>query len=306
MRNVEDATRWIWLYDKLEDAATSLRIFGEVPQRTEIVLSNNVRALLNNRVTVFRGQTTVCYGASGCGKTTAAAYLMNGNYTHRPERAIMIEAEGSSDIAASFSERLSAPAAASQMVSILVAAVRTPTEAEPQPSEYHFRWGISRWLRILNCLSPPIDGESVSIIARPAPGDGVDPSFKITPLIIIDDLPRSDKNREFVGRLYVAADAAQVNVVILTKDREWANAMIAINGGVKILPMEEVIENPRERFDSSFTEVPAWTGMYWDEQDVQALAELEHVGNIEYHAEMTPRHVFQQRAARLDAELGRF
>ena len=304
MQNVEDATRWIWLYEKLEDAAKSRRIFGEVPKRTEIVLSDNVKAFIDNRFTAFPGQTTVCYGASGCGKTTSAVYLLRGDYPHRPEYAIMIEAEGSSDIATSFAKRMSAPAAASQIVSILVAAVMLPTETESTAKK--LKGDISKWLRRLNCVSPSI-GEPANIIARPpfTPNNGVDPSYKIPPLIIIDDLPRSDLNCEFIGRLYTAADAAQVNVLILTKDREWANTMITINGGVKILPMEEVIDNPRERFDARFTETPIWTGMYWDEQDIEALVELDQVGNIELHAEMTPRQVFQQHFARTHARRGR-
>jgi hypothetical protein len=94
----------------------------------------------------------------------------------------------------------------------------------------------------------------------------------------------------------LVADAAQVAEMILTKDREWANTMININGGVKILPMEEVVYNPKQRHDDRFTEAPIWTEMYWD--DIKALVDLDGLVAIEPHADMTPRQVFQQHFAR--------
>jgi energy-coupling factor transporter ATP-binding protein EcfA2 len=60
----------------------------------------NVKAFIHSQFTAFPGQTTVCYGASGSGKTTAAVYLLRGDYPHRPKRAIMIAAAGSADIIA--------------------------------------------------------------------------------------------------------------------------------------------------------------------------------------------------------------
>jgi hypothetical protein len=191
-------------------------------------------------------------------------------------------------------------------VSILVAAViKLPTETDTTESSTAKKQliVIFKWLeRLRNCWwSPSID--IPQIIAIP-PFTSIDlysdvhPSFKTTPLIIVDDLPRSDWNCEFVGRLYTAADAARVNVMILTNDREWANTMININGGVKILPMEEVINNPRQRRDVPFTDAPIWTGMYWDEGDIQALVNLDGLGAIEFLADMTPRQVFQQHFAR--------
>lgn len=298
MQNVEDAARWVSLYQRLEAAARARKKFGGVLPRKEIVFSKSVRAFLRDRLTVLAGQTTVCYGVSGCGKTTAAEYLLRGNYANRPHRAIMIEAEGATNIAAKFSRKLAAPAAEDHIVNILCAAVRTPAEVNRYSNSL---WGVAaRWIQRANCLPPSVDEHDDVLVAEPA-WTGNNPK-KIAPLIIIDDLARSEKNREFVAELYTEAHAAQVNVLILTKDKDWANDIIAINGGVKILPMEEVINNPRKRPDERFTEIPEWTGMYWDEADIKALVKMYQVGDIDFHGSMTPYQVYQQQNARENAE----
>ena len=267
LQNVEGPTRWLSLYRYLEDASKSRRIFGKVPDRKEIVRSRNVKAFLKSAFHEFPGQTTVCYGVSGCGKTTSGMYLSRGDYAHRPDRAFMIEAEGSLDFATSFAKQMSAPLAAPHIASILVASVRPSSETETKSTAEKLMGSISEMIQRMNCFLPSV-GVPANLIAHPPFALNLDPSYKLGPRIIIDDLPQSEANREFVGRLYTAAFAATVNVLILTKDREWANEMIAINGGVKILPMEEVIDNPRERASAQFKEIPGWTGMFWDDKDI--------------------------------------
>jgi hypothetical protein len=84
------------------------------------------------------------------------------------------------------------------------------------------------------------------------------------PLLIIDDYPESEANATFLSGLYTQAWATQIPVLILTKDSEWANKMITINGGVKILPMDKVIRNPRGDRVTPFAVVPDQTGrMAW-------------------------------------------
>jgi hypothetical protein len=197
--------------------------------------------------------------------------------------------------------------AATRIHSILVAAVKMPTEtthteltAQTKLIDTIFKW----FDRLRNCWwsSPSIEIPRITAWPPLTSNDhysgAIDPSYQMPPLIVVDDLPRSDLNCEFVGRLYTAAYTAKVHVLILTNDREWANTMINSNGGVKILPMEEVVTNPRQRLDVPFTETPAWTGMYWDEDDIEALLELDQLGIIERLAEMTPLQVFQQHFAR--------
>ena len=48
LQNVEDATRWLSLYKYLEDASKSRRIFGEVADQKEIVVSRNVMAFIKS------------------------------------------------------------------------------------------------------------------------------------------------------------------------------------------------------------------------------------------------------------------
>ena len=91
--------------------------------------------------------------------------------------------------------------------------------------------------------------------------------------MIIDDLPESEANEGFVNRLYTRAYAEKISVLILTKDHEWETKMIKdINGGVKILPVDEAIENPRGNSVEPFTEAPRWPGIGWNLVDLQLFA----------------------------------
>ena len=166
LQNVEGPTRWLSLYRYLEDASKSRRIFGKVPDRKEIVRSRNVKAFLKSAFHEFPGQTTVCYGVSGCGKTTSGMYLLRGDYAHRPDRAFMIEAEGSLDFATSFAKQMSAPLAAPHIASILVASVRPSSETETKSTAEKLMGSISEMIQRMNCF-PPSVGVPANLIAHP-------------------------------------------------------------------------------------------------------------------------------------------
>jgi hypothetical protein len=111
--------------------------------------------------------------------------------------------------------------------------------------------------------------------------------------LIIDDLPESKANREFVSSLYIRAHSTKISVLILTKDEKWATTMKDINGGVKILPVDGVIKNPRGDSVEPFAEDPQWTGMTWRLPNLQVFAET--LGPPDISAElrdgMTPKAV---------------
>jgi hypothetical protein len=66
----------------------------------------------------------------------------------------------------------------------------------------------------------------------------------------------------------------KISVLIFTKDEQWATAIMKdINGEVKILPVDGVINNPRGDSVDSFVQDPQWTGMTWRLPDLRFFAE---------------------------------
>jgi hypothetical protein len=120
------------------------------------------------------------------------------------------------------------------------------------------------------------------------------------PLLIIDDLRASVANRDFVDSLYTRAYALGISVLILTKDEQWATKMININGGVKILPVEGVINNPKGGSVEPFKEDPQWTGMTWRIPDLRVFAGTLGLPDIsaELSDAMTPDSVVDLHARR--------
>ena len=114
------------------------------------------------------------------------------------------------------------------------------------------------------------------------------------PLLIIDDLAESQENLNFVGALYEAADESKATVLVFMKEETWANRLIQLNGGVKILPVNQVIRNPRQDVTSPFTVAPQWTGMRWTREDLEAFAEMENIHNVQIREGMTPQEVLDR------------
>jgi hypothetical protein len=74
---LDSGTRWLWLFEKLEEAAKRKEVFGGVPERTVVVPSAaTISAFVNHFLTARAGVTSIVYGLSGAGKTMAAMYLM--------------------------------------------------------------------------------------------------------------------------------------------------------------------------------------------------------------------------------------
>ena len=96
-------------------------------------------------------------------------------------------------------------------------------------------------------------------------------------------------NKSFVGRLYEQAHDENVSVLIMVKDEIWADELIKLNGGVKILPVDQVIDNPRkQRVDIPFTAKPQWKKLVWDLEDITACASLEGITDVKLAEGMTP------------------
>jgi len=160
----------------------------------------------------------------------AAVHLLQGQYVDRPKRALMINASGSEDFAKTFAQERSAADAAPHMVNILCSAL---TFNKKKASSTAPIWGFFKMSfgRVENCLAPRLAPIEVTI----RQGDNLDigagrpqTSCSELPLLIIDDLAESAKNREFVNKLYTRASGLGISVLILTKDAGWATKMVSI------------------------------------------------------------------------------
>jgi hypothetical protein len=86
---------------------------------------------------------------------------------------------------------------------------------------------------------------------------------------------QTEENINFVDTLYTAANNRGVKVFIFTKNNEWAATMIKINGGSKIVPLKENVDNPWDGV-KRFTEDPQWNDLKWT---VDSLKDFVRLGN---------------------------
>ena len=273
------AAKWYGLVDKLSESAKKRALLNVDIDRTTLVASDTVNIFVNHYALAIPGKTYVCYGVSGCGKTVAAVHLLHGEHTNGPKRAIMINAGGSEDFATDFSSQQSVPAAAPLLVNILCASLVFQEKKDSSKAVASKIWEMFGHFRRLteSCIAPVAEEPTIRLhntnqLMQVTRGRHVDTRANL-PLLIIDDLPASRANRGFVSSLYTRAHAMKISVLILTKDEEWATTMKNINGGVKILPVDGAIGNPRgDNVDSAFVEDPQWTGLTWRLPDLQIFA----------------------------------
>jgi hypothetical protein len=208
----------------------------------------------------------------------AALHLIHGEYDDRPKRAIMINAGGDPNFVESFASQQNAPDAAPFLEMILCAAL---VNAQKKSSRgiaartWNFFSNARRRLLNNSCSAPTVAPVAISLQGAESLESGIGRPTAIRtdlPLLIIDDYPESEANKTFLSRLYTQAAATNITVLVLTKDSEWANKLIKKNGGVKILPMDEIIRNPRGDRVTPFVEVPEWTGMSWTLEDLRKFA----------------------------------
>jgi hypothetical protein len=215
----------------------------------------------------------------------------------------MIRTSDSRDFATSFSRSLGA-ADAAPVIHRLLARALIPKEKREAPAKV----GLSGLydiaaakLRRTKCLSGSFETELLRIcredlrLSVDSRTNSVD-----LPLLIIDGLIMSKENTDFVGALYEAVLESEITALILVKEDTWANELITLNGGTQILPVDQVINNPREDVTKPFTATPQWKGMGWRLRDIQAFADMEGIHDVALREEMTPQQVLDahQKAER--------
>jgi hypothetical protein len=161
---------------------------------------------------------------------------------------------------------MNAPEAAGEIHSLLLIALipksmrRIPPDRTLHRNVLNFLPYLLDKLRAgLDCLSPAFETEPVRVAtAELKTVQIVRRNCRDLPILIVDDLSKSDANFGFVSSLYNEASRLGVAVLVMTRDKAWANEMIEdVNCGVNVVPMMTIIRNPKERGDySRFSEVP--------------------------------------------------
>ena len=237
--------------------------------------SHTIHIFIQHYAEAIPGKTYmyICYGVSGCGKTVAAAHLLHGD-SHQfdcPKRAIMVNADGSEDFPTDFALQQNAPNAAPLLVNILCASLGFPEKKKETRTMSTKIWNLLSHIRYLaeGCLTPTATEEpSIHLHDNPPLAAHVTKGRPMAtradlPILIIDDLPESNANRGFVSALYTRAHALKISVLILTKDERWATNMKNINGGVKVLPVDGAIKNPRgDNVVNPVVQDPQWTVLH--------------------------------------------
>ena len=115
------------------------------------------------------------------------------------------------------------------------------------------------------------------------------------PILIIDGLAKSLENQAFVGGLCEHVRDSNMSALILVKEETWADELIKVNGGVKILPVDQVVNNPRgDNVYRRFTDKSQWKSMVWGLDDIKAFAGMAGMGGIidvTLRENMTPEQV---------------
>ena len=301
LQRIENGGRWLWLLNRLDAAAASKEIFGDLPRAATVgavVASKaSIEAFWKQYVTALPGKTYICCGVSGAGKTTAAFYLLHGdlNVRHRPKRAIMIRQSDSTNLPLSFCHHhFGSPDAAPVLHTLLIEALKSPENRRIVPPKNLLdaaRLVTASLAR--SCQSTPFETDLVRLMnANEMGASKIRPNCSDLPLLIVDGLSRSDANTIFISSLYEVAYEARVTVFVLVKDTEFANELCRLNGGRHILPCDYLINNPRgDNVGQRFTQTPDWNGMQWRLADIANFAAASGISNVELREGMTPGEV---------------
>lgn len=297
LSKTENGSKWMWLLERLDRAADDRQIFGHIPARNQVVGSRaSIDAFIELYRTALIGKTYICAGISGAGKTTAAHYLLHGDFTLRPQRGILIRADSFPNFEEDFARYLNADEAA-PLLYLLLSRALTPKYQREQavlprglgPTFDLLKSTVRSSIRACGAMSFETNPVQLSH-GKPMKGKS---RFNCTnlPILIIDGLVKSEANKNFVNKLYNEAYQAKIMVLILVKDPSWGAELISMNGGTHILPVDGVISNPRISLGKPFTDIPQWNMMKWTEEDLLNFANLVGIPAVHVVEGMTPQQL---------------
>jgi hypothetical protein len=98
------------------------------------------------------------------------------------------------------------------------------------------------------------------------------PAFRRLPLLVIDNFDeQTDENEAFVKKILQDASDTDVFVFILTKNKDFATGLVALNGGRKIKTLFGNVDNSNYRRTGRFEGPPEWNDMPWSAETLRDL-----------------------------------
>lgn len=92
------------------------------------------------------------------------------------------------------------------------------------------------------------------------------------PILILDEFYcQTKENVEFVRLLYKEACNWGIVVFIITTEKEWASKLISLNGGEKIKPLVNNVDNVGYTGVKRFVEEPQWNDLSWTVSQLRFL-----------------------------------
>jgi hypothetical protein len=208
------------------------------------------------------GAWVVC-APTNQGKTSAMEFLIHGDHSLRPKRSLKIDATNMKDFPKDCASFLNCPAAANSLAQILCQAV-----AGTAPNvAINFATKASLRARKMMCKPDVMIPFDTLIEMRDADQHGVlhlGQGSVPCPILIIDEFYCETKeNVDFVRLLYKEASTLGVVVFIITTNKKWATKLIKLNGGEKIMPLVNNIDNDGYTGTERFVEEPQWNDLSW-------------------------------------------
>jgi len=277
------AARFEVLKATLARAAAERTVLDGGVKNKDLVVSAHIKHMLVSYRGAATGGVVVVCSPPDSGKTHAAEFLMHGDHPFRPDRSLKVTAVSMKDFPSEYaSECLGVEKAAPTMSRILCDALSS-TEVARGPAAAASNLaakGRSLADEVL-CMSPrqsvSLDENAlISVYGQEKvcrnPESPPSPAFRRLPLLVIDNFDeQTDENEAFALKLLHDASDTDVFVFILTKNKDFATSLVALNGGQKIKPLFGNVDNSNYGRTDPFEGLPEWNDMPWSAEALRDL-----------------------------------
>jgi hypothetical protein len=246
----------------------------------QVVKSPHIERMVAAYRVASSGRVIIMYSPADNGKTRAAEFFLHGKHPFRPDRSLMASAAAMEDFATQFSSKqLRIASVGPNLGEILCGALahqETTTSNSSSAAAAELAATAGDVVETALCILPEkrsfSDNKEITMYGSeqiPCPGVDFDEGF---PVLIIDNFNvATDKNKEFVTKLFQEASQFGVFVFILTSNESWATTLAGLNGGSKIKPLHGNVDNADYELTDPFEGAPRWNTLPWP---VETLREL--------------------------------
>jgi len=233
-----------------------------------VVKSPHIERMVAAYRVASSGRVIVMYSPADSGKTRAAEFFLHGKHPFRPGRSLMASAAAMEDFATQFSSKqLRIASVGPDLGEILCGALAHQETTTSNSGDV-----VETALCILPEKRSFSDSKEITMYGPeqiPCPGVDFDEGF---PVLIIDNFNvATDKNKEFVTKLFQEASQFGVFVFILTSNESWATTLAGLNGGSKIKPLHGNVDNADYELTDPFEGAPRWNTLPWPVETLRDL-----------------------------------